>query len=585
MDGGRNLVVGTYVYALLLGMSVPDVSGKALAALGTTELRHLRPGPSRRHPVRRDHRRSQAPLEVAARRRHRRRRDPGGESGRRGRVPVRAQLPGAEAPMIGPILDADEFAGRVCIVTGAARGIGAAIAGSLARLGGTVIVADIDLESAAQRSEILAGEGLDATPWQLDVSDAAGIDELVRGVTERLGPPTVLINNAGIVTVAPSDELARGRMAPAGRRDADGDVPDDAGGRADDACRRGRRPIVNLSSIGALRGAPGRSAYNAAKAGISCLTQVLGVEWAARGVRVNAVAPAVTRTEMLEHVLRTLDGATKRGGVRRAHADGPRRRAGGDRRLRRLPRLATRPSFITGTTLLIDGGWMASTGIPAEAGRLSAYVLTGGTDTFCRPARRHPAGAGASASRPGHRHRGSMWSPGRAWPTRRPSSCPPPCHAADEHLPRGEGAAFIAVVPLWGVSPRRTTRSPRACRRCRPLAGDRARSSAGRDEGRRINVSPTARSTRPRPRLRPARRAGRADADAPAGERRQSWPTRSISWPRPRPPMSPAACSTCRRRLDGVLLVLPRPRPLAEKEPHDIPQRTSAPGRTGCDSS
>ena len=64
--------------------------------------------------------------------------------------------------MIAPILDADEFAGRVCIVTGAARGIGAAIAESLARLGGTVVVADINLEGAAERSEILAGEGLRA---------------------------------------------------------------------------------------------------------------------------------------------------------------------------------------------------------------------------------------------------------------------------------------------------------------------------------------------------------------------------------------------------------------------------------------
>ena len=158
--------------------------------------------------------------------------------------------------MIGPILDADEFAGRVCIVTGAARGIGAAIAGSLARLGGTVIVADIDLESAAQHSEILAGEGLDATPWQLDVRDAAGIDELVRGVTERLGPPTVLINNAGIVTVAPSDQLAEDEW----RRQVDvmltgTFLTTQAVARTMLAGEGGA--IVNLSSIGALGGTPG----------------------------------------------------------------------------------------------------------------------------------------------------------------------------------------------------------------------------------------------------------------------------------------------------------------------------------------
>jgi NAD(P)-dependent dehydrogenase (short-subunit alcohol dehydrogenase family) len=268
--------------------------------------------------------------------------------------------------MIASILDADEFAGRVCVVTGAARGIGAAIAESLARLGGRVIVADINLEGAAERSEILAREGLDATPWRLDVGDAAGIEELVRGVTERLGPPTVLINNAGIVTVAPSVQLAEDEW----RRQVDvmltgTFLTTQAVARSMLAGKGGA--IVNLSSIGALGGHPGRSAYNAAKAGISCLTQVLGVEWATRGIRVNAVAPAVTRTEMLEHVLRTLEGATKRAEYAQRTPMG--RVAEPEEIAGCVAFLASgKASFITGTTLLIDGGWMASTGIPAEAG-------------------------------------------------------------------------------------------------------------------------------------------------------------------------------------------------------------------------
>lgn len=266
--------------------------------------------------------------------------------------------------MIDPILAADEFAGRVCIVTGAARGIGAAIAESLSRLGGTVIVADVNLDGAAERAEILAGEGLDATPWRLDVSDAASIDELVRGVRERHGPPAVLVNNAGIVTVAPSDQLAEDEW----RRQVDvmltgTFLTTQAVARTMLAGDGGA--IVNLSSIGALAGHPGRSAYNAAKAGISCLTQVLGVEWADRGIRVNAVAPAVTRTEMLEHVLRTLEGATKRAEYAQRTPMGrvaePGEIAGCVAFL-----ASDKASFITGTTLLIDGGWMASTGIPPE---------------------------------------------------------------------------------------------------------------------------------------------------------------------------------------------------------------------------
>ncbi len=268
--------------------------------------------------------------------------------------------------MIAPILDADEFAGRVCVVPGAARGIGAAIAESLARLGGRVVVADINLEGAAERVQILAAEGLDATPWRLDVTDSAEIDELVRGVTAQLGPQAVLVNNAGIVTVAPSDLLAEDEW----RRQVD--VMLTGTFLTTQAVARGMLAgeggaVVNLSSIGALAGHPGRSAYNAAKAGISCLTQVLGVEWAARGIRVNAVAPAVTRTEMLEHVLRTLEGATKRAEYAQRTPLG--RVAEPEEIAGCVAFLASgKASFITGTTLLIDGGWMAGTGIPAGAG-------------------------------------------------------------------------------------------------------------------------------------------------------------------------------------------------------------------------
>lgn len=266
--------------------------------------------------------------------------------------------------MIDPILEAGEFAGRVCIVTGGARGIGAAIAENLARLGGTVVVGDIDLDGATERAALLAEKGYRAEPWQLDVSSGASVGKMVRQVAERLGPPRVLVNNAGIVTVAPSDELPEQEW----RRQVDVMLTGTfltTQAVARSMLREGGGAIVNLSSIGGFAGHPGRSAYNAAKAGISCLTQVLGVEWAARGIRVNAVAPAVTRTEMLEHVLRTLDGATKRaeyaGRTPMGRVAEPEEIAGCVAFL-----ASDRAAFITGTTLLIDGGWMASAGLPAE---------------------------------------------------------------------------------------------------------------------------------------------------------------------------------------------------------------------------
>ena len=272
--------------------------------------------------------------------------------------------------MIGSILDANEFGGQTCIVTGAARGIGAAIARTLAAHGGTVVVVDVDGDGASEQAEALAQAGYAATARTADVSSAADIDRLFADVTATVGPPRVLVNNAGIATIAPSDLLE-----------------DEAWNRQIDIMLSGTflmtraaarsmlvsqaGAIVNLSSIGGFAGHPGRSAYNAAKAGISCLTQVLGVEWAARGIRVNAVAPAVTRTEMLEHVLRTLEGATKLGEYVGRTPLG--RLAEPEEIAEGVAFLASaKASFITGTTMLIDGGWMLGSGIPADTARAPA---------------------------------------------------------------------------------------------------------------------------------------------------------------------------------------------------------------------
>jgi NAD(P)-dependent dehydrogenase (short-subunit alcohol dehydrogenase family) len=267
--------------------------------------------------------------------------------------------------VIASILADDEFRGRVCIVTGAGRGLGAAIAASLARRGGTVVVCDIDPETAEERARLLRADGGTAEPWPVDVSDAGDVERMVAGVEERLGPPGVLVNNAGIVTVEPSDLLPEEEW----RRQIDVMLTGTflaTRAAARSMLAAGGGAVVNLSSIGGLAGHPGRSAYNAAKAGISCLTQVLGVEWAARGVRVNAVAPAVTRTEMLEHVLRTLEGATKRAEYEGRTPMG--RIAEPEEIAECVAFLASdRASYTTGITLLIDGGWMLGAGLAPAA--------------------------------------------------------------------------------------------------------------------------------------------------------------------------------------------------------------------------
>jgi NAD(P)-dependent dehydrogenase (short-subunit alcohol dehydrogenase family) len=187
--------------------------------------------------------------------------------------------------------------GEVAVVTGARQGIGAAIARGLAGAGARVAVTHHD-QAVAEGLAAVIGRG--HAGFALDVRSTDSVDAAAAAVAERLGEPTVLVNSAGINKIAPAESFTDAEWI---------DILDVNLTGTYRCCRAfgtrmlavGRGCIVNIASIvGSQVGMPGRAPYGASKGGIVGLTRVLGVEWAGRGVRVNALLPGPVLTPMVE---------------------------------------------------------------------------------------------------------------------------------------------------------------------------------------------------------------------------------------------------------------------------------------------
>lgn len=192
--------------------------------------------------------------------------------------------------------------GRRALVTGAARGIGRAIADALAEAGAYVILADLDHTAEAAATELRAA-GYGAEAVALDVTDRAAVDVLAERVAEE-GGLDILVNNAGIaISNHPAETMSDEVWSKVMDVNLNGVFwCCRAFGR--DMLAKGRGAIVNVGSMSALIvNRPQEQAnYNASKAAVHHLTRSLAAEWGARGVRVNAVAPTYIETEMNQYV-------------------------------------------------------------------------------------------------------------------------------------------------------------------------------------------------------------------------------------------------------------------------------------------
>lgn len=194
-----------------------------------------------------------------------------------------------------------ELAGEVAVITGAAQGIGAAIARTFAAHGAQVALADIHLAKAQALAAEIVAQGGTAQAFEVDISQPNSLEAARAVISATFGPVSVLVNNAAVI---PFQEFLSITWS-----DWDRAIRNNLNGTfycsrvfLDDMLDIGRGNIIILSSVNGLRAQTGLSAYNVTKAGLIMLAQTMALELAQKNIRVNAIAPGDIATQVTENV-------------------------------------------------------------------------------------------------------------------------------------------------------------------------------------------------------------------------------------------------------------------------------------------
>lgn len=247
---------------------------------------------------------------------------------------------------------------KTALITGAGRGIGAAIARGLAREGANlVLISRTKQELEEQEKQILAANPeRECLLIECDVTDEVGIKNVRKQAMEKFGSIDILVNAAGITMVSESEKLSLENWNKCIDINLTGTflMCREIG---DEMIKNKRGKIINITSITSHAGIPQRAAYSASKGGVMQLTQTLALEWAKHNVQVNNISPGFIITEIVRGLIEK--------GVHNPDKLAARIPAGRMGEVDDLvgPALFLASSdsdYVTGTTLIVDGGWLAN---------------------------------------------------------------------------------------------------------------------------------------------------------------------------------------------------------------------------------
>ena len=256
------------------------------------------------------------------------------------------------------ILDKYSLKGQVSIVTGAAMGLGKAMAEALAQGGSNIVIADINISEAQNTAdELMRNEGIKAIAIKMDVTQEDQVNSMVDKVMEQFGRIDVLFNNAGIVINEKAENTSFENWKKVMDINLNGVfLVSKAVGNLMIQQKKGS--IVNISSMsGLIANTPQcQASYNSSKAGVIMLTKSLAMEWAPHNIKVNTIAPGYMKTELTKPFFENGEGMSEKWmNMTPMGRPGQPEELGGIA----LYLASEASSFVTGAVFSIDGGYTA----------------------------------------------------------------------------------------------------------------------------------------------------------------------------------------------------------------------------------